>query len=144
MARIKLSLPAFFPFSTTLLIRITDINYGGHLGNDTVLSLIHEARMQFLGHLGYSELDMDGVSLIMGDVAIEFKNEVFYGDTLTARVAVDDLSRLGFDLYYQLEKTTADGIVPVAFAKTGMICFDYRSRKIASLPEAVRSRFLNL
>ena len=48
MARIKIELPDNFPFTTSIPVRITDINYGGHVGNDTVLSIIHEARMQFL------------------------------------------------------------------------------------------------
>ena len=81
MARIKLELPETYTFSTLLPIRITDLNYGGHVGNDTVVSLLHEARMQYLSHYGYSELDLGGISLIMGDLAIEYKGEVFYGNS---------------------------------------------------------------
>ena len=50
MERIKLNLPEQFLFSTNIAVRITDINYGGHVGNDSFLSLIHEARQQFLNH----------------------------------------------------------------------------------------------
>ena len=67
-------------------IRITDLNYGGHVGNDTILSLLHGARVQFLAHHGFKELEAAGVGLIMSDVAIEFKNELFYGDTLIISV----------------------------------------------------------
>ncbi len=56
MERIKIQLPEKFSFSTTIKIRITDLNYGGHVGNDVFLSLIHEARQQFLIAHGYSEL----------------------------------------------------------------------------------------
>jgi acyl-CoA thioesterase FadM len=80
MARIKIELPEVFPFNCQIPVRITDINYGGHAGNDTVLSIIHEARMQFLQSMGYSEMEFGGVGMIMSDVAIEFKNELFYGD----------------------------------------------------------------
>jgi acyl-CoA thioesterase FadM len=72
MARIKIHLPDKFPFSVSIPIRITDINYGGHVGNDTVLSLIHEARVQFLQHHGYKELEIEDIGLIMSDVGIEF------------------------------------------------------------------------
>ena len=58
MARIKLDLPGRFPFSTELRVRITDVNYGGHMGNDALLGLLHEARVQFLAHYGLSELDI--------------------------------------------------------------------------------------
>lgn len=48
MARISIDLPSTFTFSATIPVRITDLNYGGHVGNDTILSIIHEARVQYL------------------------------------------------------------------------------------------------
>jgi acyl-CoA thioester hydrolase len=136
MARIKLTIPTEFSFNTKIPVRITDINYGNHLGNDAVLSIIHEARMQFLNSLGYTELDFAGMGLIMSDVAIEFKGEAFYGDVLKTYVTAGDLSRVGFDLYYKLVKNEKEEVV--ALAKTGMICFDYNNRKVATIPtEAV-------
>lgn len=136
MARIKLSLPENFSFSTQIAVRITDINYGNHLGNDAVLGLLHEARMQFLQKAGYSELNLAGVGLIMADVAMELKAEAFYGDVLTAYVAAGDFSNVGFDLYYKLVKSESRKVV--ALAKTGMVCFNYDQRKIAAVPDEVR------
>lgn len=140
MARIKIEQPATYSFSTTIPVRITDVNYGGHVGNDTVLSLIHEARMQFLKSLGYTEMNLAGTGMIMADVAIEFKSELFYGDIVIASVAANDLSRVGFDLVYKLEKESESKRPLVAIAKTGMICFDYEKKKIASLPDEARQR----
>ncbi len=140
MARIKIEQPATYSFSTTIPVRITDVNYGGHVGNDTVLSLIHEARMQFLKSLGYTEMNLAGTGMIMADVAIEFKSELFYGDIVIASVAANDLSRVGFDLVYKLEKESEGKRPLVAIAKTGMICFDYEKKKIASLPDEARQR----
>ena len=48
MARVKLEVPSTFSFQTTIPIRITDVNYGGHVGNDSILSILHEIRIQFL------------------------------------------------------------------------------------------------
>lgn len=137
MSRIKIQLPPVFPFSTTISIRITDLNYGGHVGNDTVLTLFHEARMQFLGSLGYTELNVEGIGLIMSDAVLEFKQEIFYGDKVTAHVAAMDFSRVGFDLYYKL---TREGNEILATAKTGMICFDYSRKKVVGLPPAARDK----
>ena len=142
MARIKIQLPTFFNFSTTLPIRITDLNYGGHVGNDTVLSIIHEARVQFLKSRGYQELDVEGVGLIMSDVAIEFKSELFYGDIITAFVSTGDFSGVAFDIYYKLEKITATDATIVAIAKTGMVCYDYSKKKIAAIPVSAKSRLM--
>jgi YbgC/YbaW family acyl-CoA thioester hydrolase len=138
MARVKLQLPLNFSFSTQIPVRITDINYGGHVGNDSILSLLHEARMQFLQHAGYTEMNVAGVGLIMADAAIEFKGEAFYGDVLKAYVTADEFSRIGFELYYKLVKSSDETVV--VLAKTGMICFDYEKRKVVSIPlEAIES-----
>jgi acyl-CoA thioester hydrolase len=137
MPRIRIELPEHFPFTAAIAVRITDLNYGGHVGNDSILSLIHEARVQFLRHYGYSELDFGGVALIMSDVAIEFKTEIFYGDALRASVAAGEFSRAGFTLFYKLEKEGGGGVVAVAFAKTGMVCYNYNLKKVAALPAEV-------
>jgi acyl-CoA thioesterase FadM len=91
-------------------------------------------------HHGYRELDMEGVGLIMSDVGIEFKAEIFYGDTIQVAVAAGDFSRVGFDLYYQLEKMSGDKTVIVAAAKTGMICYDYAKKKIVAVPDEVKQK----
>ena len=133
MARIKISLPSSFSFQTELQIRITDLNYGGHVGNDTILTLLHEARMQYLKSLGYSELDFAGVGLIMSDVAIEFRHELFYGKPVSAFVTIDEFTRAGFTIFYRLV-TAEDQLI--AAAKTGMVCFDYGARKVVAVPDA--------
>jgi acyl-CoA thioester hydrolase len=135
MSRIQIELPENFSFSTEIFIRITDINYGGHVGNDSILSILHEARMQYLRHHGYTEMQFEGVSMIMSDVSIQFKSEAFYGDVLKAEVQATEFTRAGFSIYYKLTK---DGSV-VAIAKTGMVCYDYSKKKIVSVPEKARS-----
>jgi acyl-CoA thioesterase FadM len=139
MPRLTIDLPEKFLFSTTIPVRITDLNYGGHVGNDTILSIIHEARIQFLRDFGYSEIDLGGIGLIMGDVAITFKQELFYGDQVQVQVAVSDLSRASFDIIYKLQKLKEGTPVDVAYAKTGMVCFDYQKKRVGQLPEAVRN-----
>ena len=138
MPRIKIELPEHFTFTTVIDIRITDINYGGHVGNDTVLSIIHEARMRFLKNSGYTELDLAGTGLIMSDAGIEFKSELFYGESVIASVGVSEFTKVAFEIYYKLEKKKEGGIVVVAIAKTGMVCYDYQKRKIAPVPEEVK------
>ncbi len=138
MARIKLLPPDNFSFHTKIPVRITDVNYGGHVGNDAILGLLHEVRMQFLQHYNFTEMELGGSSLIMSDVAIEFKSELFYGDSIMAYATATELSRVGFDIFYRLTKTIDAKEVTVALAKTGMICFDYTSKKIMAVPEVVK------
>lgn len=138
MARIKIPLPDEFVFAIEVRVRISDINYGGHLGNDAVLSLLHEARLQFLRANGYSEMDVEGVGIIMSDAAVVYKSQAFHGDVLKVQVAVQDFNPRGCDLVYRV--TQSDGGREVARAKTGIVFFDYGTGRVASLPEAFRKR----
>ena len=140
MPRIKINLPESFLFATQIPVRITDLNYGGHVGNDAILGIIHEARLQFLKSFGYaSELDVAGTSLIMADSAIVYKGEGFYGDIIKAEVAASDISKYGFDLVYRLSNLQTGK--EIAHAKTGMVCFNYQTRKVAPMPDALKKQF---
>lgn len=137
MNRIKLTLPETWHFSINMTIRVTDLNYGGHVGNDSFLSLIQEARQQFLLSHGYEELSIGGAGLIMTDVAIEFKKELNYGDIVKISVTAADFDKLGFDLFYKMEVKNEDHWALAAKAKTGMLCYDYTQKKKMQLPEEV-------
>ncbi len=132
MSRTKLELPHSFIFETDIPLRISDINYGGHLGNDAVLSIIHEARVRFLIRHGFTEFDLGGAGLIMVDAVIVYRSESYYGETLRCELTVDDLQPKGFDFLYRLsEKETGR---EVARAKTSVVCFDYQNRKVVHVP----------
>lgn len=139
MARIQLNLPAHFPFRAELRVRITDVNYGGHMGNDALLGLLHEARVRFLGHYGLSELDIYGSGIIMADSVIIYKSEAFPGETLVIAVAVTDFNRYGCDIVYQVAEKASGR--EVARAKTGIVFFDYAQRQIQPVPPSFRALF---
>lgn len=138
MARIKLELPSAFPFRTTLTVRVTDLNYGDHLGNDALLGMIHEARVRFLRDLGYTEKDIEGVGILMSDCAIVYKAQGLLGDEITVDVAVGDFSRTGCDLFYLLTK--ADG-TELSRAKTGIVFYDYTLGSVRPVPQGFLKRF---
>lgn len=140
MARIKLDMPDNYLFSTELAVRISDINYGGHLGNDAVLSMVHEAWLRFLKHYHYTEMDVEGASIIMSDSAVVYKAEGFHGDRVQVDVTVADFNKYGCDLYYLL--SNKDTAVEIAHAKTGIVFFDYGERKVLTVPEGFRNKML--
>ncbi len=136
MPRIRLQPLSEYIFSTEITVRLTDLNYGGHLGNDRMLSLIQEARGAFLAEQGFTELDCGGVSLSLGDAALVYQGEAFAGDVLLFEVAAGEAGGSGFRIFYRVTRP-ADGTA-VALAETGMACYDYRASKICPLPDAVR------
>jgi acyl-CoA thioesterase FadM len=122
-------------------VRITDINYGNHLGNDSLVSILHDARVDWLHHHQLSELNVDTASentsstgLIMSELVVNYLNESFYGDELIITLAVGDCTQAGFELLYKVDAFRNSQTIPVALAKTAMVCFDYQKRKVSSIP----------
>jgi len=138
MARVKLHLPTTFIFKTEIPIRISDINYGGHIGNDAVLSIVHEARIQFLQSLGYTEIDIEGTGMMMTDAIIVYSSEGFYGDTLMIDVATTDFQLTHCDVVFRLTNKTTKK--EVARVKTGIAFFHKQTRKISAVPDAFRKK----
>jgi acyl-CoA thioester hydrolase len=138
MNRVKLQLPENKIATITIPVRIVDINYGNHVGNDAFVSIIHEARMQWLHQYGYTELDIEGTGLIIADLMVEFKNESFYGDSIYVTIAVGEISKVSFELYYQLATKRNTEPVILALAKTGMVCYDYSAKKITGVTEKIK------
>lgn len=141
MARIHIDLPEKFLFATDIAVRVSDLNYGGHVGNDTMLTLLQEARTQFYRSLGYdNETNFEGsVGQIIIDAAVQYKAESFLGDVLQIHIATANVTRFGFDLLYLVKNRSTDQ--EVARGKTGIICFDYSRRKVASIPASLISKF---
>lgn len=138
MARIRVDIPQNIKLTVILPVRISDINYGNHLGNDALISIIHEARVLWLKEGNYSELKIENVALIMSDLAVEYKSEAFYGDELTVDIAVGEVGRVNFDIYFRVSNQHR---AIIAKAKTGMVCYDYYLKKVATVPENFK-RFL--
>ena len=140
MARIKIDMPDNYLFSTVMDVRISDINYGNHLGNDSVLSFVHEARTRFFRQYGYTEMDVEGFGIIMTDSAIVYKAEGFHGDQIQIDITVGDFNKYGCDIFYLM--TNRATAVEIAHVKTGIVFFDYDARKVVGLPEAFRANLL--
>ncbi len=134
MARVKIIVPNNKTGSFSIPVRISDINYGNHVGNDSIVSILHEARVQWLTNNNFTELNIAGAGLIMADLEIEFKKESFYGDIVEVQLFVGEISRIGFDLYYTLYTKRTEGRTNLANAKTGMICYDYANKKVVPIP----------
>lgn len=144
MARIEIQLPEKFIFHTEIGVRVSDLNYGNHVGNDSILTLMQEARTLFYRSMGFeSEVRLEGmIGQIVSDAAIVYKAESFLGDTLKVEIAVGDLNKYGFDLYYRItNKATGK---EVAHGKTGIVCFDYSKRKMVSIPEKLVEKLKSL
>jgi acyl-CoA thioesterase FadM len=134
MSRVKIEEPEKYIFTANIKTRITDLNYGGHVGNDRIFAFMHDARVQFFKSLGYeNEMNFDGLGNIQTDAAITYKAEVFAHEDIEIDIGIKDINKYGCDFVYKFKKS--DGSL-AALGKTGMIFFDYKTRKIATMPQS--------
>ncbi|MBS9781841.1 MAG: thioesterase family protein [Gammaproteobacteria bacterium] len=122
-------------FSTTLPITVEHINYGNHLAHDKLVTLMHEARLQFFDQLGQSEIDFYGISLILKSLSVNYRQEAFRGDKLTFAMTIREVRGSAFTLHYDIHNQHNEAI---ADADTVLVGFDYGKRKIARLPDLCR------
>lgn len=138
MARIQIRLPSQFAFSTELMLYQSHMNYGGHLDNALLLTLVSEARVRFFQSLGYTELDIEGVGIVVSDAALQYRSEAFHGEVMVVRMAASDLGRKGFDMVWSMTEQSSQR--EVARGKTGIVFFNYETRKTAPMPAAFRDK----
>ena len=119
-------------YAGSYTVRVGDINYGGHMGNDRALLVFHDARIYFLEERGFSEESIGGPGLIMSDAHVYFKKEVFRGDELKVYIHIDELKELSFVMHYSVMRDDTQ----VFYGSTKMIAFDYEKRRVAKIPDA--------
>ena len=103
---------------------------------------LQEARVLFYRHLGFeSEVKLEAsVGQIITDAAIVYKSESFLGDILIIDIAASNFIKYSFDLLYRItHKITGSD---VAHGKTGIVCFDYTKRKMASVPSLLLQKLM--
>ena len=114
-------------------VSIGDINYGGHMGNDKALQVFHDARINFLEQLGYSELNMgNNIVIIVVEANVKYKKEVFLHDILETEVWVSKIDGLKWTISYD-SKRKNDGKI-VLTGSTVMFCYNYKHKKITKIP----------
>lgn len=138
MARIQIQLPSHFAFSTDITLYQSHMNYGGHLDNALLLTVVSEARVRFFNSLGYTELNVEGVGILVADAAVQYRSEAFHGEVMVVRMGAADLGRKGFDLVWSMNEQSTQR--EVARGKTGVVFFDYATRQVVPMPTAFRDK----
>lgn len=122
-----------YPFSTIIPVRITDINYGNHLGHAETVGIFHHARVLFLNKHDFDEMNIDGYGVILLNSQYSFKTEAKFNNQLLINVGVSEFSKLKFSFSYQaLNNETGDII---SDGNEEFVLYDYTKRKIAKMPE---------
>ena len=143
MARLQLHLPEHqFCYTTEQTVRVTDVNSAKHLGNDSMISMISEARARFMHEADIQELRSGGVGLIVTDLAASYKAEAYARDVLRFEVGLMDFNRYGGDFMFRITRP-ADAAL-VALAKSGFVFFDYQNSRVVAMPQGFRQKFSHI
>lgn len=137
MERIKLDFPeTAILHRHPLTVRITDMNYGRHLGHDTLVSLLHEARIQAFGALGLTEWDMGGFPSVVADLAVQYQSEARWPDALVIETAIPEPAGKAITVYQRIRH--AEGGRPVATARLNVMLVDPAQGRSVAIPDGVR------
>lgn len=134
MPRIRLEACQDYAFCHRLKVRATDLNYAGHLGNESLLGLVHEARSRLMAELDFDTIHISksGAGLAIADLAVNFKAEAFAHECLEIDSHIGEIGEKSFRLFHRLRR----GEQVIALVETGIVAYDYQARSVTQLPEA--------
>ena len=136
MAKVALTLPEAFSFSTEISLLRGHINAGNPLGNDALIGLLNEVRARLLASRGEQEgRREDGLVVVNADMAVRYISEGYYGETLCFEAAFSDFHRCGFDIVYRVSDKASGRLV--AEAKTAHLLMSPTLGKAVDLPSAM-------
>lgn len=140
MSRLKLEFPEDqYYYFTQLTVRVTDINAANHLGNDSMISMISEARARFLFEFGIEETQGDHTGIIVTDLATTYRKEAYARDKLLFEVGVMDFNKYGGDITFRITRPRDNALV--AMAKSGFVFFNFQSKEVVPMPVEFYSKF---
>ncbi|MDN4054797.1 thioesterase family protein [Massilia sp. YIM B02763] len=140
MARLQLTFPEDqYCYTTLLTVRVTDINAADHLGNDSMISMISEARARFLFEYGVAETERDGTGIIVTDLATVYRAEAHARDQLLFEVGVMDFNKYGGDVIFRV--TRPKDKCTIALAKQGFVFYNYKTSQVVDMPDDFRGKF---
>ncbi|MES2019573.1 MAG: thioesterase family protein [Pseudomonadota bacterium] len=140
MARLRLDFPEEqYYYSTLLTVRVTDINGANHLGNDSMISMISEARARFLYEFGVRETEGDGTGIIITDLATTYRAEAHARDQLLFEVGVMDFNKYGGDITFRVSRPGDKTLI--AMAKSGFVFYNYKRSEVVAMADDFRAKF---
>ncbi len=139
MTKVVIELPESYLHRMIYTVQSQDVNRGDHLAADRVLSIAIEAMKSCCVSLGYSDmLDIEGVGTIMVDSACVYTAEADLNDELQIDIAIPSFGDKAIELVYRMVNITKQ--CELAKVKTSVLFFDYKLKKVVSIPQGFREK----
>ena len=138
MTRLHVAIPEEFLFRMERTVGLSDINYAKHLDSVSMVKILHEARLQFLASLGFTEANVYGLGLVVSDLSVDYISESFANDRLIIDVGVSKFTRHGFDIGFKVSNKALETIV--CNGNFGLVFFDFDKHQLASVPSGFEEK----
>ena len=103
-----------------------------------MVKILHEARLQFLASLGFTEANVYGLGLVVTDLSVDYLSESFADDQLTIDVGVSRFTRHGFDLGIKISNKVLETVV--SHGNFGLVFFDFDKHHLARVPSGFEEK----
>ena len=138
MTRLHVAVPEEFLFRMERTVGLSDINYAKHLDSVSMVKILHEARLQFLASLGFTEANVYGLGLVVTDLSVDYIAESFANDRLTIDVGVSKFTRHGFDIGIKVSNEALEAVV--CNGNFGLVFFDFDKHHLARVPSGFEEK----
>ena len=108
-------------FGIDYKVIVSDINYGGHMGNERALIIFQQCRMDWLNSLGFDEINI--------------------GENLKCFVKNIDFSKTAFDTFYEVLNENDEIVLK---GSTKHMAFDYERKRPSRLPKEFLEKLENI
>ncbi len=120
-------------FSVDYKVTVSDINYGGHMGNERALLLFQQARIDLFKSLGVSEINVgDNIGTIQKDAHVYYRAEIYLGDKLKITIKGVEIKKTSINFIY-IVKNESDKVV--LEGSTTIVGFDYERKRVTKFSE---------
>lgn len=121
-------------FEINYKVVVSDINYGGHMGNERALIIFQQARMEWLNSIGFDEADLgeEGKGLIQLESHVYYKKEVVFGEILKCVIKEINPSKSSFEMVYEIINEKGETAIN---GSTKMMAFDYKNKRVTRIPK---------
>ena len=121
-------------FKINLSVRISDINYGGHLGHAELIKITHQARLKFLSAYALKESNLNRAGIIVKHLIVDYKGEAFFEDLLTISIKISEITKTSCTFFYKIDK---DINKPVATVQELVLFMNYEKRRLVRVPQVI-------
>ncbi len=126
-----------FPVVVQFPVAWGEMDALGHVNNIVYFRYFESARVAYLTKINFIDPEQnDGIAAILASTACDFRKALVYPDTVSIGARATEISDDRFTMEYRLvsyllQKVAAEG-------KGIIVSYDYREKKKANLPEAIR------